>query len=722
LIINSSTPLEILNKTFGYDSFRAPQDEIINQLISGQDCLVIMPTGGGKSLCFQIPALIMPGMAVVISPLIALMQDQVDALQQLGIKAAYINSSLSAKDAYQIENQIINNQLDILYIAPERILQDRTINLLNQAQLALFAIDEAHCVSQWGHDFRPDYVKLEQLPSLYPNIPRIALTATADNDTQKEIILRLKLEQSKKYICGFDRPNIRYLVQLKQNPRQQLLQFLRQEYPQDCGIIYCLSRKRVDETAKWLQQQGFNALAYHAGMSTQIRKKNQQAFLQQEKIIMVATIAFGMGIDKPNVRFVAHMDLPKSIESYYQETGRAGRDGQDATAWMVYGLQDILLLRQMASESTAPEAIKRIEYQRLESLLGFCEATTCRRNIILNYFGESHHQPCGNCDTCLFPVETWDGTVVSQKALSCVYRSGQLFGVSHLIDILLGKSTEKTLKFDHQNLSTFAIGQELNQAQWRSVYRQLIALGLLHADMNNYGSLKLTDKSRDVLKGKQKISLRKDIKHQKNTKNTRKHSYKGQLAENNKELWEALRNCRSEIAKQYDIAPFMVFHDATLMDMINQLPQDRQQFSQISGVGQHKLENYADQFLTILTNPELSKPKSTNIKQIHGQLSDTIAETLFLFKSNKTIEKIAEIREVSQNTIISHLAQAIIADELELADIIEQLNISDEDITLIHHYWQEIDQSESRPLSALKELLDEQYSYSILKVVTASFV
>jgi ATP-dependent DNA helicase RecQ len=312
--------------------------------------------------------------------------------------------------------------------------------------------------------------------------------------------------------------------------------------------------------------------------------------------------------------------------------------------------------------------------------------------------------------------------VVSQKALSCVYRSGQLFGVSHLIDILLGKSTEKTLKFDHQNLSTFAIGQELNQAQWRSVYRQLIALGLLHADMNNYGSLKLTDKSRDVLKGKQKISLRKDIKHQKNTKNTRKHSYKGQLAENNKELWEALRNCRSEIAKQYDIAPFMVFHDATLMDMINQLPQDRQQFSQISGVGQHKLENYADQFLTILTNPELSKPKSTNIKQIHGQLSDTIAETLFLFKSNKTIEKIAEIREVSQNTIISHLAQAIIADELELADIIEQLNISDEDITLIHHYWQEIDQSESRPLSALKELLDEQYSYSILKVVTASFV
>jgi ATP-dependent DNA helicase RecQ len=679
-----------------------------------------MPTGGGKSLCFQIPALVMPGMTIVISPLIALMQDQVVSLQQLGIKAAYINSSLSSSEASQIEYQIINNQLDLLYIAPERILQQRTLDLLNQAEITLFAIDEAHCVSQWGHDFRPDYVKLEQLPRLFPHVPRIALTATADDNTQKEIILRLKLDQAQHFICGFDRPNIRYLVQLKQNPKQQLMQFIKQEYPQDSGIIYCMSRKRVDATAKWLQQQGYPALAYHAGMSSEQRQKNQQLFLQQENIIMVATIAFGMGIDKPDVRFVAHMDLPKSIESYYQETGRAGRDGQDATAWMVYGLQDIIFLRQMASDSTAPENIKRIEYQRLESLLGFCEATTCRRNIILNYFGESHQQPCGNCDTCLQPVETWDATISAQKALSCVYRSEQRFGVNHLIDILIGNDNDKIKRFNHQHLSTFGIGKELSQAQWRSIYRQLIALGMLSADMNNYGALKLTEKSRAVLKGELDIFLRKDLKHKTDSRN-RKQSIKAQLEESHNDLWQALRSCRSKIASEQNIAPFMVFHDATLMEMIELQPMDKQQFSQISGVGQHKLDNYADDFLAVINSFNTTKLHQYKTSQSHDQLSDTIAETVFLFKSNKSFEEIAQIRNFSITTIFDHISKAIEADAINLSNVLEQLNISEKDVNLIHHYWLEIDEQEAHPLKTLYNLLDDKYPYPVIKIVTASF-
>ncbi len=713
--------IKILNNTFGYENFRPPQDEIIQQLINGHDCFVIMPTGGGKSLCFQIPALALEGVAIIVSPLIALMQDQVDALKQLGIKAAFVNSSLAYAEINTIEEQLINNQLDILYIAPERILQQHTLGLLTQIKICLFAIDEAHCVSQWGHDFRPDYVRLEQLPDLFPHVPRIALTATADQNTQQEIILRLKLEQAEKFICGFDRPNIRYHVHLKQNPKQQLLQFLNNEFPQDSGIIYCLSRKRVDETATWMQQQGFNALPYHAGMSAQQRQQNQQKFLQQENIIIVATVAFGMGIDKPDVRFVAHMDLPKSIESYYQETGRAGRDGENAVAWMVYGLQDIILLRQMASESTAPEEIKRIEYQRLEALLGFCEATTCRRNIILNYFGESHHEPCGNCDTCLTPVETWDATIVAQKALSCVYRSEQRFGVNHLIDILLGKNNDKISRFGHHNLSTFGIGDELNQAQWRSVYRQLIALGMLNADMNNYGSLKLTEKSRSILKGESEIFLRKDIKHQNNKILTHKKSTLSLLKDQDNELWEALRSCRSHIAKEHNIAPFMVFHDATLMEMIRYQPQTKEQFSQISGVGQHKLDSYSDAFLAVLNETKKNEPIKTE-----SGLSDTIAESLYLLKSltsinSESFAEIASIRKLSLNTVYTHLTKAVQMDMLKLNELTQALHLTEKDMTLIHHYWVECEQNDSHSLKDLYNALDEQYPYHILKIVIASF-
>jgi len=702
-----NTALQILNQTFGYESFREPQADIIGHVIDGRDALVIMPTGGGKSLCFQIPALARQGMAVIISPLIALMQDQVNALQQLGIKAVFLNSSLSGQQLYAIEQEIRAGQVDMLYIAPERLLKEHSLALLHAIELSLFAIDEAHCVSQWGHDFRPEYIQLEQLPQLFPQVPRIALTATADDNTAKEIVLRLQLQNARQFICGFDRPNIQYHVQLKTNAKQQLLHFLNEEHPDDSGIIYCMSRKKVDSIAAWLQQQGFNALPYHAGMDREQRQSNQHRFIQEDKIIMVATIAFGMGIDKPDVRFVAHLDLPKSIESYYQETGRAGRDGEAATAWMIYGLQDVILLRQMASESTAPEAIKHIEYQRLEALLGFCEATSCRRNILLNYFGESHTEGCGNCDTCLNPVETWDGTVVAQKALSCVYRSEQRFGVTHLIDILLGKDSEKIQRFSHQHLSTYGIGQELNIAQWRSVYRQLIAAGLLNVDMDSFGALKLTEKARAVLKGEQTLLLRKELKQlsSQNRSNERQNNHKAQIKEQNQDLWEALRACRYELAKANDLAPYMVFHDATLMEMITQLPQTKQQFARISGVGKHKLKLYADDFLAII-NHNLSKTDNTN------------QETLFLFRQGYSIERISAERRLKTATIYIQLAQAIQDNEIELAQVID---LTDVEINQIHDAWLSIKASEKQALKTVYEFFEGLYSYDQLRCIIASF-
>jgi len=705
-----SQALQILNQTFGYQSFREPQAEIIEHLINGQDALVIMPTGGGKSLCYQIPALARNGLAVVISPLIALMQDQVNALQQLGIQAVFLNSSLSSSQCYQIEQQIRSNQVDILYIAPERLLKDYSLQLLHSVDLALFAIDEAHCVSQWGHDFRPEYIQLEQLSHLFPGVPRIALTATADDNTQQEILLRLQLQQAQQFVCGFDRPNIRYQVQLKNNPRQQLLRFLQFEHPEDSGIVYCMSRKKVDETARYLQQQGYNALPYHAGMERDDRQNNQHRFIQGDQIIMVATIAFGMGIDKPDVRFVAHLDLPKSIESYYQETGRAGRDGEPATAWMIYGLQDVILLRQMASESTAPEAIKRIEYQRLEALLGFCEATSCRRNILLNYFGETHSKPCGNCDTCINPVETWDGTVVAQKALSCVYRCEQRFGVTHLIDILLGKENEKIQRFDHQHLSTYGIGKELNNNQWRSVFRQLIAAGLLNVDMDSYGALKLTEKSRAVLKGQEKLLLRKELKQLSAKKEVkqRQNNDKERIKNQNQELWEALRSCRYELAKNNDLAPYMVFHDATLMEMITMRPENIEQFGQISGVGQHKLEQYGKAFLQVLNEHQESPSITAEAKE----------ETLFLFRQGKDIADICKELHLGPDKVYRHLAHAIQDKELELSQVID---ITENEIDQIYDVWMTIRKPGTHGLKALYEYFDSGYDYYELTCIVASF-
>ncbi|HEY7986140.1 MAG TPA: DNA helicase RecQ, partial [Methylophilaceae bacterium] len=509
-----TTSQQLLHDIFGYTAFRDAQQAIVEHVSAGGDALVLMPTGGGKSLCYQLPALLRDGVAIVVSPLIALMQNQVEALQQLGVRAAFLNSSLDAEAAREVTGQLTRGELKILYVAPERLLMPNFLGLLEQVQsspgIALFAIDEAHCVSQWGHDFRPEYRQLTVLHERFPAVPRIALTATADAPTRGEILERLALEEARQFVSSFDRPNIKYRVTQKANARQQLETFLEAEHPNDAGIVYCLSRKKVEETAEWLKTGGWDALPYHAGLDAETRNANQRRFLREEGVIMVATVAFGMGIDKPNVRFVAHLDLPKSMEGYYQETGRAGRDGLPADAWMTYGLGDVVSMRQMLDSGDAPEERKRVERQKLDALLGFCESTACRHQTLLRYFGEEHPGDCGQCDNCLQPVDTWDATQAAQMALSCVYRTGQRFGVVHLIDVLLGKNTEKIQQFNHQVLSTFGVGQGLAQAQWSSVFRQLVAGGFLESDIQLYGGLKLTEAARPVLRGEQDIWLRRD--------------------------------------------------------------------------------------------------------------------------------------------------------------------------------------------------------------------
>ena len=577
--------LQVLRSVFGYDSFRGQQQAIIQQVIDGRDVLVLMPTGGGKSLCYQIPALVKDGVGVVISPLIALMQDQVSALHQLGVKAAFLNSTLSLEQVRDIERQLLNGELDLLYIAPERLSNSRTQALFGRCNIALFAIDEAHCVSQWGHDFRADYLLLSVLHEQFPQVPRIALTATADERTRQEIITRLALENAHVFISGFDRPNIRYRIVQKDNARQQLLNFIRAEHAGDTGIVYCLSRKKVEETSEWLNQKGIRALPYHAGMSNELRRKNQHQFLMEDGLIIVATIAFGMGIDKPNVRFVAHLDLPKSVESYYQETGRAGRDGLPANAWMVYGLQDVLTLRQMLAASNSDEAHKRIEYHKLDAMLALCEMVSCRRQALLVYFGDDLSADCGNCDTCLEPVETWDGSVAAQQALSCIYRTGQRFGVTYLIDVLLGKNDERIRQFGHDRQSTFGIGKALDEKQWRSVFRQLVAKSLVEVDFEGHGSLKLTDACRPVLRGEQTLMLRKDVQVAK----TKKERYeKRQPGGADTELWNAQRAKRRQLADEQDVPPYVIFHDATLMAMVENRPRTHRQLGLISGVGERK--------------------------------------------------------------------------------------------------------------------------------------
>jgi ATP-dependent DNA helicase RecQ len=624
----SRSPAQILHDVFGYTHFRGPQQAIVEHVAAGGDALVLMPTGGGKSLCYQIPSLLRDGTGIVVSPLIALMQDQVDALKQAGVNAAFLNSSLDAEEAREVTGRLVRGELDILYVAPERLLMPNFLALLDQLHtpsplageawpalslpkegegvgkgIALFAIDEAHCVSQWGHDFRPEYRQLTILHERFPTVPRIALTATADAPTRSEIVERLGLEDARQFVSSFDRPNIKYRVTQKANARQQLEAFLEAEHANDAGIVYCLSRRKVEETAGWLKERGWDALLYHAGLDASTRNANQRRFLREEGVIMVATVAFGMGIDKPNVRFVAHLDLPKSMEGYYQETGRAGRDGLPANAWMTYGLGDVVSMRQMLDSGDAPEERKRVERQKLDALLGFCESTACRHQTILRYFGEEHPGDCGQCDNCLEPVDTWDATQAAQMALSCVYRTGQRFGVAHLIDVLLGKKTDKIAQFRHDGLSTFGIGQGLSQPQWSSVFRQLVAGGFLEADMEAYGGLKLTAAARPVLKGEQEVWLRQDPEpaRRKTSKAERSARAKEAFAgANDDPLWQALKAKRMELAKEQGVPPYVIFHDSTLLEILNQKPQTLDEMGRISGVGQAKLVKYGDEFLKVL--------------------------------------------------------------------------------------------------------------------------
>ncbi|MBT6482978.1 MAG: DNA helicase RecQ [Gammaproteobacteria bacterium] len=593
-----SSAHDILQSVFGFSTFRPPQDQIIESVVAGDDALVLMPTGGGKSLCYQIPALVREGCGVVISPLIALMQDQVSAMKLLGVRASFLNSTLSASEARAIEQALLAGELDLLYIAPERFTQPNTLKLLRQASISLFAIDEAHCVSQWGHDFRADYLQLSLLHELFPEVPRIALTATADARTREEIISRLQLEHAGQFLAGFDRPNICYRIALKHNAKNQLLKFLKDEHPTDAGIVYCLSRKKTEDIAYWLQSEGFNALPYHAGLASETRAEHQRRFLRDEGVIIVATIAFGMGIDKPDVRYVAHLDLPKTIESYYQETGRAGRDGEPADAWMIYGLQDVIKLRQMMEGSGGSEEHKRAEQHRLNAMLGLCEITTCRRQALLAYFGEGLAQPCGNCDCCLEPAQTWDGTEAARKALSVAYRTEQRFGVNHLIDVLRGAETDKIFQFDHHRLASHGIGQDLDNNQWRSVYRQLVARGYLSVDLERFGALKLEEACRPLLRGEETIQFRLDVK-----KKPAKRQTKTPLAADlDIALWEALRECRREFAEDQGVPPYVIFHDTSLQQMCVELPRDMNAFALVSGVGERKLEKYGPAFMRVISD------------------------------------------------------------------------------------------------------------------------
>jgi len=695
--------LHVLKEVFGYDQFRAPQDEVINSVLGGKDVLVIMPTGGGKSLCYQLPSLLRSGTGIIVSPLIALMQDQVAALSQLGIRAACLNSSLDSVIQMEVEQALISRQIDLLYIAPERLMQPRTLALLQQADISLFAIDEAHCVSQWGHDFRPEYLKLAALGASFPHVPRIALTATADPRTQQEIVSRLGLIDADIYVQGFDRPNIRYRIAQKNRAREQLLQFIKSEHARDAGVVYCLSRKRVEETAAWLSDQGFTALPYHAGLSNELRQHNQHRFLTEESVIMVATVAFGMGIDKPNVRFVAHLDLPRSIEAYYQETGRAGRDGMPANAWMVYGLQDVIFLRQMLEGSQAAEQFKQIERQKLEAMLGFCEITTCRRQVLLSYFGEDDHQPCGNCDTCLEPVAQWDGTEAARQALSAVYRTGQRFGVNHVVDVLMGKRTDKVASEGHDKVSTWGIGKTLNKAQWRSVFRQLVGRGFLRVDPEGFGVLQLADICRPVLKGEQSLMLREDIKPAK-TGQSKSRVPQSQLNSDDYQLWEVLKRLRKQLADNQDVPPYVIFHDATLMEMVMNRPATHQQLQRISGVGERKLSLYGDAFLEAIAEEATDKPSA----------DQQALESVVLFQSGMTIDQVARMQKLSVKVIYNHLAMGIARGDLSVEEVVE---LPSTKIISIEQVMQECQEQFGRALQPVYEALDGAYEMGVLTCI-----
>ncbi|MFT7098748.1 MAG: ATP-dependent DNA helicase RecQ [Rickettsiales bacterium] len=596
-----NSPISILQTTFGYNSFRGHQEQIIENVLNQKNSFVLMPTGSGKSLCYQIPALILDGLSIVVSPLVALMHDQVSALEVLGIRAKTINSSISYAEIDQIKQMVRNQELDLLYVSPERLVMPEFLDLLSNVKIALFAIDEAHCISGWGHDFRPVYIQLAILSEQFPDIPRIALTATADAPTRKDILEKLSLEDAQHFISSFDRPNINYAISSDSNPKKLALEFIRANYTGQSGIIYCLSRKKTEDITEWLKNEGLNTYTYHAGMNSSLKRENQKKFLEQEDAIMVATVAFGMGIDKPDVRFVIHMNIPKNIESYYQETGRAGRDGLPAKALMFYGMADVAMQSNFVENSNANDHQKRIERHKLNSLLGMCEAATCRRQILLQYFGDEC-EACGNCDTCLNKPETFDGTILAQKALSCVYRTNQMFGVIYLIDILMGVKNERIMQFNHNELSVYGVGADISKQEWQSIFRQLVARNLIRVDMMNHGGIKLTHYGVGFLKNKERVELRQYQKPKKASKKIEKEKYQAVnlQTDSENELFNILKAKRLELAKQNNLPPYVIFHDKALIQMIQLKPKSLREMMKINGVGEAKLENYGQIFLDLL--------------------------------------------------------------------------------------------------------------------------
>jgi ATP-dependent DNA helicase RecQ len=702
---------ETLQTVFGYDAFRHHQEEIIASLLRGRDVLTLMPTGGGKSLCYQIPAMLREGVGVVVSPLIALMHDQVDALRQLGIRAAYLNSTLSHDEMRDVEQEIAGRHLDLVYVAPERLLTERFLALLDGAPIALFAIDEAHCVSQWGHDFRKDYQQLRILHERYPNVPRIALTATADARTRREIIGQLGLEDAGLFVNSFDRPNIHYALAEGRNSREQLWRFLEHEHPADAGIVYCLSRKKVESVAEWLTRRGREALPYHAGLPDEARSRYQERFLREDGLIIVATVAFGMGIDKPDVRFVAHLNLPRSIEAYYQETGRAGRDGEPANAWMAYGLQDVITLRQMVQTGDAGEEYKRVSHHKLESMLGLCELATCRRQALLAYFGETLSQPCGRCDNCVAPPQTWDGTEAARKALSCVYRTGQRFGVNYVIDVLTGKADPRIHDNGHDRVSTFGIGADLSATEWRSVFRQLIARNYLEVDFDGYGALRLASACRPLLRGAERIELRKSAQPERSARPRLERTHET-LRSFDRPVFEALRELRRSIAESQGVPPYVILHDSTLRELARTRPESGEAMREIRGIGERKLALYGEMFLK-----EIGRFPREDLTE--NALSATVNETLYLHTQGRDAQTIADERGLKVSTVYAHFAEAIEAGLLEARDV---LPLGEDEITRIGHTLELLEAPVDRRIKPAYEALEEAYDYGILRCVLAGMV
>lgn len=745
-----SDPLHILRSVFGYDSFLGRQREVIETVLAGRDAVVLMPTGAGKSLCYQVPALIRPGTAVVVSPLIALMRDQVQGLTQNGVRAACLNSSLTPAQARDVEAGLAAGRLDLLYVAPERLFMPGFLERLARIPVALFAIDEAHCVSQWGHDFRPEYTRLGELAGLFRGVPRLALTATADDMTRADIIHQLRLDSARVFASGFDRPNIRYLVTLKDRPEQQLQAFLRSRTPGEAGIVYRMSRKKVEATAQALSKEGFTALPYHAGLSAAVREANQERFMREEGVVMVATVAFGMGVDKPNVRFVAHVDPPTSLEAYHQETGRAGRDGLPAVAWMAYGLADIAMLRRLVAMDDAsfqPTAMadsedraqarkrhERLKQQKLTALLGYCETAECRRQVLLRYFGQDLPEPCGNCDTCLNPVETWDGTVAAQKALSNIFRVREGFGVAHLADVLVGKITAAVERWRHAQLSTFGVGTELSRPEWLSVYRQLVAAGLVDVDLDGFGALKLNARSWEVMKGRQTVALRRDPHPVKAGRRAKAPGAAAATPEagsgDDRALWERLRALRLEISREQGVPPYAVFADRTLMDMVRLRPRKVEELLSVSGVGRMKLAAYGERFVEVLNRhedehgrpddlPSLPAPRAEKTRPPGAALSATEQASVDAFRRAGSVQEAARSRGLKPGTVSAHLVKAV---GLGLLPADEAAGLTRGQLSRIEEAMDSVRAVGQAGLAAVHEALGGEFDFDVLRCVRAGMM